>query len=145
MPWKHNEPIVERLARERRDGERPRLHLDVALRGLLGVVEGVGVEERPDELAADVLERELEVRVLERRVVPGEVHVPGQGVAPRAAALPLGGVGDRVARDLLGGDDPLRAVAGARGGDDAVEGAREGIHEPHAGRGRKEPRHAAGV
>ena len=100
------------------------------------------MEERPEELAADVLERELEVRVLERRVVPGEVDVPREGVAPGAAALLLGRVGDGVAPDLLGGDDPLRAVAGARGGDDVVEGAREGVHEPHAGRSREERGHA---
>jgi hypothetical protein len=103
----------------------------------------VGVEERPDELAADVLERELEVGVLERRVVPGEVDVPGEGVAAGAASLPFGRVGDRVASDLFRGDDPLRAVAGARGGDDAVEGARESVHELHAGRGGKERGHAA--
>ena len=134
---------LERLARERRDGERPRLHLDVALRGLLGVVEGVGVEERPDELTADVLERELEVGVLERRVVPGEVDVPGEGVAAGAAALLLDRVGDASPPTSSGGDDPLRAVAGARGGDDAVEGAREGVHEPATRGGGRE--HADGV
>ncbi len=103
------------------------------------------MQERPDELAADVLERELEVRVLERRVVPGEVDVACERIAPGAAALLLDRVGERVTTDLLGGDDSLRAVAGARGGGDAVERSREGVHEPHAGRRREERRHAERV
>ena len=106
---------------------------------------GVGVEERPDELAADVLEGELEVRVLERRVVTGEVDVLRERVAPGAAPFLLLRVGDGVAPDLLRRDDPLRAVAGPGGGDDAVERAREGAHEPHAGRGGEERGHARGV
>ena len=83
--------------------------------------------------------------MLERRVVPGEVDVPGEGVAADQAPPPLGRVGDRVPPDLLRRDDPPRAVAGARGRDDAVEGAREGVHEPHPGRGGEERRHAGGV
>jgi len=55
-----------RLAVERRDGVAAGSDLDVALRDLLGVVERVRVEERPDELPRDVLQRELEVGVLER-------------------------------------------------------------------------------
>lgn len=79
------------------------------------------MEERPDELPADVLERELQVGVLERGVVAGGVDVPGEGVAPLAPPLALGRVGESVSGDVLHGDDPLRAVAGARGGGDAVE------------------------
>jgi hypothetical protein len=37
---------------------------DVALALLLGIVEGMGVEEGPDELAADVFEAEFEMGVL---------------------------------------------------------------------------------
>ena len=65
------------------------------------------MQERPDELPRDVLEPELEVRVLVDRVVPG---VEGQR-ADRVALL----VGD------LGGADHARRVAGARGRDGAVE------------------------
>ncbi|MNC88827.1 hypothetical protein D3C83_46900 [compost metagenome] len=62
---------VERLAAERRH-ERTRLaQPDVALARLLGVVERIRVEEGPDELPRDVLEAELEVRVLVDRVVAG--------------------------------------------------------------------------
>jgi len=40
---------------------------DVPLALLLGIVEGMRVEERPDELAADVFKAEFEVGVLGRR------------------------------------------------------------------------------
>ena len=63
IPGAHDGALVhaERLAGDRRH-ERARLaQLDVALARLLGVVEGIRMEERPDELARDVLEPELEV------------------------------------------------------------------------------------
>ena len=73
----------------------------------------MGVEERPDELPAHVLEPELEVGVLVDRVMAG---LEGQGA-------------DRVAlagSDLLRSDHPRR-VAGAGGGDGPVVGARPGV------------------
>ena len=101
-----------------RNGVLPALNLDVALRDLLGVVERVAVEERPEELPRDVLERELEVRVLERRVVAGLVDRARERVAP---------LGPR--RGLVLGDDPLGRVAGPRRGDDVLERPREGVDE----------------
>ena len=62
-------------------------------------------------------------------------------VAAGEAPSPLPRVGEVVAPHFLGRDDPLRAVAGASRGDDAVEGAREGVHEPDAGRGGEERGH----
>ena len=65
------------------------------------------MQDAPDELARDVLESELEVRVLVDGVMAG---------LERERA-------DRVAlaiRDLVDGDDPRR-IAGPRGGDRAVE------------------------
>jgi hypothetical protein len=49
---------------EERDGGNVGLgaiETDVALALLFGIIEGVGVEEGPDELTADVFEAELEV------------------------------------------------------------------------------------
>ena len=62
---------VERLAADRRHERARLLQLDVALTRLLGVVERIRVQERPDELPRDVLETELEVRVLIDGVVTG--------------------------------------------------------------------------
>ncbi len=45
------------------------VHADVALALLLGIVEGMGVEEGPDEMAADIFEAEFEMGVLEDGVV----------------------------------------------------------------------------
>ena len=86
-------PLVhlERLALQGRHGVVPRLHSDISLADLLGVVEGVAVQERPEELAADVVERELEVGVLQRRVVPRLVEIAGEGVASPPALLLLFG------------------------------------------------------
>ena len=72
---------VAGLAVERRN-ERARLvQLDVALTLLLGVVERVAVQERPDELPRDVLETELEVRVLVDGVVTALVGQPADVLA----------------------------------------------------------------
>ncbi len=78
------------------------------LAGLLGVVEGMGMEEGPDELPAHVLQPELEVRVLVDRVMP---RLEGQ----RTDGVALAG------GDLLG-PDHARRVAGPGGGDRAVVG-----------------------
>ena len=65
------------------------------------------MQERPDELARDVFEPELEMRVLIHRVVTGVERQRADRVA-----LPV--------RDL-GGPDDARRVAGARRGNRAVE------------------------
>ena len=110
VPRRQHRPLVDlaRLAVERRH-EGPRfLQLHVALAALLRVVERVGVQHAPHELPRDVLEPELEVGVLEDRVVAA---LEGQR-ADRVALL----VGD-----LVGADHPRR-VAGAGGGDGPVVG-----------------------
>ena len=73
------------------------------------------MQERPDELPGDVLEPELEVRVLIDRVVTG---VKRQR-ADRVALL---------VRDF-GGADHARRVAGTRRSDRAVEWRRRGGSE----------------
>ena len=82
------------------------------------------MQERPHELPRDVLEAELEVRVLVDRVVAG---VEGQ----RADGVALA-VGD------LGGADHARRVARARRGDGAVERLVGRVAQRHQGRGRVE-------
>ena len=64
---------------------------DVALALLLGVIERMGVQERPDELAADVFEAKLEVRVL----IDGVVTGVKRGGADRGALLFGDLLGDR--------------------------------------------------
>ena len=57
---------------EERDGGNVGLgaiETDVALALLFGIVKGMGVEEGPDELTADVFKAELEVSVLVNGVV----------------------------------------------------------------------------
>ena len=94
---------------------------DVALALLLGIVERVRVEERPDELAADVFEAEFEMGVLEDGVMAA-VESGGADVE----ALLVG--------DFFGADE-ARGVAGARGGDGRIERVREGVAEGDARRG----------
>jgi 2-dehydro-3-deoxy-D-arabinonate dehydratase len=89
-----------------------------ALRGLLRVVEGMRVKERPHELAAHVLEPELEVGVLPHGVVPAL-----EGERPDRLALGRG--------DFIRVDDPWR-VAGAGGGYRGVVGPRRGATQRHA-------------
>ena len=103
-----------------RDVDERAIVADVALALLLGVVEGMGVQERPDELAADVFEAKLEVRVLIDGVVAGVERGGADG-----GALLFG--------DLLR-TDQARSVAGARGGDGRVEGLREGVAQRDARR-----------
>ena len=83
----------------------------VALALLLGVVEGMRVQKRPDELAADVFEAEFEMRVLIDGVMAAE-----KGGRADVHALLFG--------DFLG-IDQARRVAGARRGDGGIEGMRE--------------------
>ena len=93
-------------ARERRH-VRPRLfELYVTLAGLLGVVERIRVQERPDELPRDVLEAELEVRVLVDRVVPGVEREQANRIA-----LGFG--------DFIRANHPRR-IAGPSGRDGAI-------------------------
>ena len=107
-----------RLGRQIRGGVR---EADVALALLLGVVERMRVQERPDELAADVFQAKFKVRVL----VDGVVAGVKRGCADLQALL----VGDFL------GADQARGVAGARGGDGRVEGMREGVAQRDARRG----------
>src|SRR5207245_11710536 len=89
---------------EKRDGWNVSLRAvqaDVALALLLGIVEGMRVKERPNELAADVFETKFEVRVLVNGVVAA---VEGGGADVNALL-----VGD------LFGVDEARRIAGACG------------------------------
>ena len=96
------------------------VHADVALALLFGIVERVGVEKRPDELAADVFEAEFEMGVLE----DGVVSTVESGCADVEALL----VGDFFGRNKMGG------ITGAGGGDGGVEGASEIVAESNARR-----------
>src|ERR1700674_4772384 len=78
------------------------------------------VEERPDKLAGDVFESELEMGVLVDGVMAG---VEGGGADVEALL-----VGD------FFGADQARGVAGAGGGDGGVIGMGPGIAEGDAGR-----------
>ena len=109
--------VVEKEGRVGDVGLRA-IEADVALTLLLGIVEGVGVEERPDELAADVFEAEFKMRVL----VDGVMATVEGGGADVEALL----VGD------FFGDDEARGVAGARGGYGGIVGMREGVAESDA-------------
>src|SRR6266481_7046961 len=80
---------------------------NVALALLLGVVEGVCVEKRPDELATDVFEAEFERGVLEDGVVAA---VEGGGADVEALL-----VGDLFRTDEMVG------VTSASGGDGGIE------------------------
>ena len=91
---------------------------DVALALLLGIVEGVRVEEGPDELAADVFEAEFEMGVLVDGVMAA---VEGGGADVQALF-----VGD------FFGDDQTRGVAGASRCDSGIVGMREGVAEGDA-------------
>ena len=90
----------------------------VALALLLGIIKRMRVQERPDELAADVFEAELKMRVLVDGVVAGVESRRADG-----GALLLG--------DFVGRDQ-ARRVAGARRGDGRVVRMREGIAQRDA-------------
>src|SRR5712671_3900556 len=91
---------------------------DVALALLLRIVEGMGVEEGPDELAGDIFEAEFEMGVLENGVMAA-VESGGADVE----ALLVG--------DLFGADE-ARGVAGAGSGDGGIEGMSPGVAEGYA-------------
>jgi len=80
------------------------------------------VQERPDELAADVFESKLKMRVLINGVMAGE-----EGGRADGGALFVG--------DFLGRNQ-ARRKAGARGGDGRVVRMREGIAQRDARDGR---------
>src|SRR5258705_859968 len=94
---------------------------DVTLALLLGIVEGVSVEERPKELARDIFEAEFEMGVLENGVMSA---VEGGGAD--IETLLVG--------DFFGADE-ARCVTGAGGGDGGIEGMGPGVAESYAGRG----------
>jgi hypothetical protein len=97
------------------------IEADVALALLLGIVKRMRVQERPDELAGDIFQAELEMGVL----VNGVMAAVKSGGADVEALL----VGDFFGRDQV------TRVAGARGGDGGVEGMGPGVPEGYAGRG----------
>ena len=91
LPGRLDRALVDRarLGRQALRHERPHLvEPHEALRGLLGVVEGVRVQERPHELPAHVLEAELEVRVLPDGVVAALEGERPDRLALRAASPP---------------------------------------------------------
>ena len=96
------------------------VHADITLALLLGIVERMGVKERPDELAADIFETEFEMRVL----------IDGMVAAEKS--------GGAYVETLLVGDffwsDEMRGVASARGSDCGIERMREGVAESDARR-----------
>ena len=98
------------------------IEADVALALLLGIIEGMRVEKRPDELAADVFEAEFEMSVL----VDGMVAAV-EGGGANVQALLIG--------DFFGGDK-VRGIAGACGSDGGIERMQEGVAEGDAGRAR---------
>jgi len=94
------------------------IEADVALALLLGIVEGMSVEEGPDKLAADIFEAEFEMGVL----VDGVMAAVERGGADVETLL----VGD------FFGDDESRGVASAGGGDGGIVRMGEGIAEGDA-------------
>ena len=97
------------------------VHADVALGLLFGIVEGMGVQERPDELATNIFEAEFEMGVLKDRVVAA---VESGGADVEALF-----VGDFVRRNQV-----VR-VAGAGSGYGGVVGVGEIVAEGNARRG----------
>jgi len=94
---------------------------DVTLALLLGIIEGMSVKERPDELAADIFQAEFEMGVL----VDGVMAAVERGSADVEALL----IGNFFGRD------EARGVTGAGGGDGGVVGMRESVAESDAGSG----------
>lgn len=97
------------------------IEADVALALLFGIVEGVGVEEGPHEMAADIFEAEFEMGVL----VDSVMAAVESGGADVEALL----VGD------FFGYDEARSVAGSCGGDGGVIGVGKGVPKSDAGGG----------
>src|SRR5262249_23498713 len=103
----------------RRDVSLSAIEANVALALLLGIVEGMRVEKRPDELAADVFEAELKMRVL----VDG-VMTTVEGSCANVEALLIG--------DLLG-NNQARGIAGTRRGGGGGKRMKEGVAESNLG------------
>ena len=95
------------------------IQADVALALLLGIVERVSVEKRPDELAANIFKAEFEVGVL----VDGVMAAVKSGRADVQALL----FGD------FFGDDQARGVAGTSRCNSGIVGMREGVSEGDSG------------
>ena len=95
------------------------IQADIALALLLGIIERVGMEERPDELPADILETEFEMSML----VDGVMSAIESGGADVEALF----VGD------FFGCDETRSIASARGGDGGIVRVRESIAKGDAG------------
>src|SRR6266567_6863 len=110
---------IEEEGNGRDEGLRA-VEANVALALLFGIVKGMRVEERPDELAADVFEAEFEIGVLVTGVMAA---VKGGGTD--VEALLVG--------DFFGADQAWR-VAGASGGDGGIEGMGEVVAEGDARR-----------
>jgi hypothetical protein len=87
---------------------------------LLGIIERMGVQKRPDELAADIFEAEFEMRMLVDRVVAAE-----ESACTNVQTLLVG--------DFFG-NDKARGIAGAGGGNGGIEGMREGVAKSDAQR-----------
>jgi hypothetical protein len=87
------------------------IHADVTLALLFGIVEGMRVKKRPDELSADVFQSEFKMRVL----INGVMSAEESGGADIEALLVI---------DFFGTDE-ARRVASAGSGDGGVEGMRE--------------------
>ena len=94
---------------------------DVTLALLFRIIKGMRMQERPDELAADIFKAEFEVRVLIHGVVAAEVCGGADGDA------------------LLVGDflrtDQTRGVAGSRCSNRGIVRMRKVIAEGDAGSG----------
>src|SRR5262249_6063604 len=105
---------------DRRNVRLDAVHPNVALALLLGIVEGMRVQKRPDELAADVFQAELEVRVL----IDGVMAAVKRGGADVQPLL----VGDFL------GLDEMRSVAGARRGNRGIKRMRESVAKRNARR-----------
>jgi len=88
---------------------------NVALGLLLGIVERVSVEERPDELAADILQTEFEMGVLKNSMVAAE-----ESCGANVEAL--------LVVDVFWIDE-ARGIASASGGDGGVVGMGESVAE----------------
>jgi hypothetical protein len=107
---------------ERRDVSQGAVEAHVSLALLLGIIKRMRVQKRPDELAADVFEAKLKMRVLINGVMAGE-----EGGRADGGALLVG--------DFLGRNQ-ARRIAGARSGDGRVVRMREGIAQRDARDGR---------
>ena len=97
------------------------VHSNVTLALLLGIVEGMGVKKRPDELAADVFEAEFE-----RSVLKDGVMAAVEGGGSNVEALLVG--------DFFGSNEMV-GIAGAGGGNGGVKWVGERVSESDARRG----------